>query len=85
MLFRSDDLLRLARAGKSLDDVTPVSLADVTEEAGQHVQTDGLTVAVEDDIVIDADRERLLHVLENLFRNAIDHNDPTRLTDCWRT
>ena len=71
-----DDLLRLARAGKSLDDVTPVSLADITEEAGQHVQTDGLNVAVEDDIVIDADRERLLHVLENLFRNAIDHNDP---------
>jgi PAS domain S-box-containing protein len=71
-----DDLLRLARAGKSLDDVTPVSLADVTEEAWQHVQTDGLTMAVEDDIVIDADRERLLHVLENLFRNAIDHNDP---------
>ena len=71
-----DDLLRLARAGKSLDSVTPVSLADVTEEACQHVRTDDLTVAVEDDIVIDADRERLLHILENLFRNAIDHNDP---------
>ena len=71
-----DDLLRLARAGKSLDNVTPVSLADVTEEAWQHAQTDGLTTAVEDDIVIDADRERLLHILENLFRNAIDHNDP---------
>ena len=71
-----DDLLKLARAGKSLDSVTPVSLADVTEEACQHVRTDDLTVAVEDDIVIDADRERLLHILENLFRNAIDHNDP---------
>ncbi|WP_277543182.1 hybrid sensor histidine kinase/response regulator [Haloarcula laminariae] len=71
-----DDLLKLARAGKSLDDVTAVSLADVTEEAYQHSRSDGLTVMAAVDMVIDADRERLLHILENLFRNAIDHNDP---------
>ena len=71
-----DELLSLARAGKSLDGVTPVSLADVAAEASHHSRADGLTVTVEDDIVIDADRERLLHILENLFRNAVDHNDP---------
>jgi K+-sensing histidine kinase KdpD len=71
-----DDLLRLARAGKSLDTVAPVSLADVAEDAYQHCRTDGLTVTVESDIAIEADRDRLLHILENLFRNAIEHNDP---------
>ena len=70
-----DDLLRLARAGKEIDNVVPVSLAEVADEAFKHAEADGLRMTVTDDIVIDADRRRLLHVFENLFRNAIDHNE----------
>jgi len=71
-----DDLLTLARAGKSIDTVEAVSLADAADEAYQHVQSDGLRLRVEEDVIINADRERLLHLLENLFRNTIDHNEP---------
>jgi len=71
-----DDLLTLARAGKSIDTVEAVSLADAADEAYQHVQSDGISLRVEEDVIINADRERLLHLLENLFRNTIDHNEP---------
>ena len=71
-----EDLLTLARAGKSIDVVETISLADAANEAYRHVKSDGLTLNVEEDVVINADRERLLHLLENLFRNTLDHNEP---------
>jgi len=37
------------------------------------VATDGATLTVEDDRTIEADRGRLHHVFENLFRNAVEH------------
>jgi len=33
-------------------------------------------LSVEEDVILNADRERLLHLLENLFRNTLDHNEP---------
>jgi len=70
------DLLTLARAGEPIDELSDVSLSDVADEARKHAQTEGLDVTVADDVTIKADHERLLHILENLFRNAIDHNEP---------
>ncbi|MFC7072542.1 ATP-binding protein [Halovenus rubra] len=71
-----DDLLTLSRAGKAIEDVTAVSLKSGAVEAWQHVNAESAQLTIEESVNINADRERLLHILENLFRNAIDHNEP---------
>lgn len=73
-----DDMLRLAREGRLVDNPEPVSLADVVEEAaltvglgseGSFVVEDGLPTVY-------ADEERLSALFENLFGNAIEHAGP---------
>ncbi|ESS09678.1 MAG: histidine kinase-, DNA gyrase B-, and HSP90-like ATPase, partial [uncultured archaeon A07HN63] len=71
-----DGLLRLARAGQSVESRETVTLDEVAEDAWEHATVDGceLESHLSTEIKIDADRDRLLQVFENLFRNAADHN-----------
>ncbi|MFC6730481.1 sensor histidine kinase, partial [Natronoarchaeum mannanilyticum] len=51
-----------------------VSLSGAAWDAWQGVDTDDATLAVEGDVgTVAADRDRLLELLENLFRNAVEH------------
>ncbi|MFB6152274.1 MAG: histidine kinase N-terminal 7TM domain-containing protein [Haloarculaceae archaeon] len=70
-----DDLLALAREGDRIRDPEPVSLASAVSDAWETTDSRGvaLTVAVDDDFRLVADRSRLLTLLENLFRNVADH------------
>jgi PAS domain S-box-containing protein len=68
-----DDLLTLAREGATSAEVTAADLVDVAERAWQNVQTDEATLVTETEQTIQADRGRLGQLLENLFRNAIEH------------
>ena len=68
-----DDTLTLARKGDSVGEMETVVLEDVIRDCWDMVETDAATVEVREEMVIRADRDRLEHVLENLFRNAIDH------------
>lgn len=68
-----DDVLTLARQGQSGLDPEPVALGDVASEAWSTVETAGATLSVADERTIDADRTQLRQLLENLFRNAVDH------------
>jgi PAS domain S-box-containing protein len=70
-----EDLLELARAGETVDELEPVSLADHAERCWQNVETDGATLTVDDDATVLADESRFAQLLENLFRNSIDHSD----------
>jgi PAS domain S-box-containing protein len=70
-----DDLLTLAREGNSIDELEPVALDSVGEECRRTVDTEEATIQVEVDQTIRADRSRLKQLLENLFRNAVAHND----------
>ncbi|MFC6756046.1 MULTISPECIES: histidine kinase N-terminal 7TM domain-containing protein [Haloarcula] len=72
-----EDLLTLARSGQRVEETEPVELAALAAEAWTHAEVEGceLDVAVSDDATIAADSDRLLHVFENCFRNAADHND----------
>jgi signal transduction histidine kinase len=72
-----DDLLTLARAGESVDDPEPIPLASVVADSWAAVSSDDveLDMDIPDDEVVEADDDRLRHVFENLFRNAIEHND----------
>ena len=71
-----DDLLALARQGRSIGETQPVRVADVARDAWSNVETGDLDLAVEVDSVVPADRERLCQLLENLFRNAVEHGRP---------
>lgn len=70
-----DDLLSLAKQGRTVGESESVSLAAVAEEAWQNIEEDSATLEVED-VELDADTGRLRQLLENLFTNAIEHGGP---------
>ncbi|GAB3679498.1 ATP-binding protein [Salinarchaeum chitinilyticum] len=71
-----DDMLWLAREGQDVADTAPVDLQAVADEAWNFVATPSATLTVDcEGCTIDADHDRLLQLLENCFRNAIDHSD----------
>ncbi|QSG10254.1 sensor histidine kinase [Halapricum desulfuricans] len=77
-----DDVLALARQGQPIDEPTTVSLAALAGDAWEMVDAPDVDFETED-CRFDADPDRLQQLLENLFRNAVEHgrSDPeTRLT-----
>jgi len=76
-----DDLLSLAKQGKSVGSTEQVSLASAAQSAWDHVETGAATLDVRDDHQFEADSGRLSALLENLYRNAIEHGSPTPAGD----
>nr|WP_303646727.1 GAF domain-containing protein [Haloarchaeobius salinus] len=68
-----DDLLTLARQGDVVGEAEPVDLDSVTTQAWASVRTGDATLSVADAVTVAADRDRLVELLENLFRNAVTH------------
>ncbi len=68
-----EDTLTLAREGELVSDVSPISLDAVATDCWETVATDGATLAVSGDAELRADPDKLRHILENLFRNAVEH------------
>lgn len=68
-----DDLLDLARTGHRLDDVEPVDMATVANRAWERVWSPDAELDLEIDDRILADPGRLQQLLENLFRNSVEH------------
>ena len=68
-----DDVLTLARQGQPIDQTESVSLATVADQCWQVVETTDNALVTEDDLSFMADADRLQQLLENLFRNAIEH------------
>lgn len=71
-----DDLLSLAKQGRTVGETEPVSLATVAEEAWQNIDAESATLDAEA-IEIDADPGRLRQLLGNLFKNAVEHGGPS--------
>ncbi|WP_277554375.1 GAF domain-containing protein [Halobaculum limi] len=67
-----DDLLRLAREGRVVGETELVDLAETARGAWGIVDTADATLSTEAGD-IDADPERLGELLQNLFRNSIEH------------
>jgi len=67
-----EDLLTLARRDGSLT-TTTVDLASVAEACWRTAETADATLVVETDRSIRADESRLRQLLENLFRNSVEH------------
>jgi PAS domain S-box-containing protein len=68
-----DDVLTLARQGQVVDNPEPVALETTARQAWASVKTLDATLTVEDDRRLEADSGRLQRLLENLFRNAVEH------------
>jgi signal transduction histidine kinase len=68
-----DDVLTLARQGRSVNETEPVQLERIVRESWQNVSTEEVQLDVVADTTIQADPGRLPEVFENLFRNAIEH------------
>jgi len=68
-----DDLLQLARTGQQIDATEPVAVEQVAESAWRRVWSPDSELYVETDATVVADPERLQQLLENLFRNSVEH------------
>lgn len=68
-----EDLLTLAQAGERIADLEPVELRGLADRCWSSVSTGEATFEVEVDQTIHADESRLLQLLENLMRNAVEH------------
>jgi signal transduction histidine kinase len=69
-----DDLVTLAREGTMVDDPAAMDLATVVDIAWGSVDAGGATLTTDDDLgTVYADEGPLQHLLENVFRNAVDH------------
>ena len=68
-----DDLLTLARQKQELNRVEPVDLAELARQSWQTVDTGVATLTVETTQTIQADASRLQQLLENLYRNSVEH------------
>ena len=67
------DLVSLTKAGDQIEEVVPVNLGTVSQSAWGSVDTKDASLRVDTDEVISADESRLRQILENLFRNSIEH------------
>jgi signal transduction histidine kinase len=68
-----DDLLTLAEQGYVVENRTRLDLGSLAEQAWGNVQTENAALRTEGTVAIFGDESRLLQVLENLFRNAVEH------------
>ncbi|WP_443984572.1 PAS domain S-box protein [Halorientalis marina] len=72
-----DDVLTLAQEGEQVDELEAVDLADTIDDCWRNVEIDEATLVTETEQVIHADSSRLKQLLENLFRNAVEHGGET--------
>lgn len=80
-----DDVLGLARRGGAALDVGPTELAASVDRAWANVEAPRATlrnvVATEDSVL--ADTGQLMELLENLFRNSVEHGSTGSRTTTW--
>jgi signal transduction histidine kinase len=73
-----EDLLTMARTDDTITDTEVVGLPRLARRAWETTQTEGATLVVDlpENATVEGDGDLLQHVFENLFRNAVDHNEP---------
>ena len=70
-----DDLLALARHGRTVNETEQIDIATAAEEAWRTVETGTAVLELPDEnATVDADPERLRTLFENLFRNSVEHS-----------
>ena len=70
------DVLALAKKGEAVGEVETISLTATATRAWDVVESGNATLVTDNELQFEADTDRLEQLLENLFRNAVDHNRP---------
>jgi len=68
-----DDLTTLTREGAAVTDTEPVALGWAARACWETVDTGSAELRLDGDATIPADEARLRQLLENLFRNSVEH------------
>ena len=68
-----EDTLTLARQGDTISETRSISLTDLVGKCWGTVDTADATIDIVDEMTFQGDPDRLRHVFENLFRNAVEH------------
>ena len=68
-----DDVLALSRHGHSDIDPEPVSMQALSHGAAHSVSAPKADISLAEDVAVRADRSQLRRLLENLFKNAVQH------------
>ncbi|MGB9964564.1 sensor histidine kinase [Halobacterium sp. CBA1126] len=68
-----EGVLMLAREGEDIGELSRVSLTALAEQAWASVAAEGATHVVDADAAFDADADRVVQLLENLYRNSVEH------------
>ena len=71
-----EDTLTLARQGDTIDEMESIGLTDLVGKCWATVDTKNATIEIVDEMTFQGDSDRLQHVFENLFRNAVEHGGP---------
>ena len=69
-----DDLLALAREGGEVATLEPADLESICRSCWQNVETADAILRVQTDRPVQADPPRLKQLLENIFRNSVEHS-----------
>jgi PAS domain S-box-containing protein len=70
-----EDLLTLAREGRSVRNTEHVSISAVANDAWKQIEARDSSLEADCEGTVVADRGRIQQLLENLFRNSIEHTD----------
>ena len=68
-----DDVLAIARQSQDVTETGVVSLESVVESCWTTVDTSEATLDIASDCALQADPQRFQQLVENLFRNAVEH------------
>jgi signal transduction histidine kinase len=68
-----EDTLALARQGDTVAEMAPIQITSLVKQCWEGVETAEATLETVDEFTLRGDRERLRHIFENLFRNAVEH------------
>ena len=71
------DTLTLAREGQTVSELRSVTTTELATECWQLIERDDATLDCGEQLCFQGDPDRLQHVFENLFRNAVKHGGPT--------
>jgi PAS domain S-box-containing protein len=71
-----DDTLALAREGRAVGETEPVDLAALARRCWADTDHGNASLSVADAPIVEADRDRLWQLLQNLLSNAVEHGGP---------
>lgn len=71
-----DDVLTMAKQGSKVTATESITLSAMVQDCWQSVPTGEATVEVAGELVFQGAPNRVKHLFENLFRNAIEHGGP---------